>query len=111
MDNLKLTPKMARVIKIFLQDPTQARYGFQLMRLTGLPSGTLYPVLARFEEAGWITGGREDIEPHTEGRPRRRTYTISGEAVSAARAQLAALSDEFRPPAAPQAALRPREAR
>jgi PadR family transcriptional regulator, regulatory protein PadR len=69
MRELKLTPRMARVIKIFLEDPGQPRYGFELMRLTGLPSGSLYPVLAKFEETGWLAGGREDIDPHAEGRP------------------------------------------
>lgn len=105
--DIHLTPKMARVIKIFLQDPTQPRYGFELMRLTGFPSGSLYPMLAKFEEAGWLDGGKEDIDARTEGRPPRRTYTITGDAIAAARLQLAALSEEFRPPTAAPRRLRP----
>lgn len=90
---------MAAVIKVFLEDPQQPRYGFDLMRRTRQPSGTLYPILARLERAGWLIGGREDIDPHAEGRPRRRTYHITGAAVAAARTQLAALSEQYRPPA------------
>jgi PadR family transcriptional regulator len=97
--DLDITPRMARVLKIFLQDPGQSRYGFELMRLTGLASGSLYPMLARLEQAGWLTKGKENIDPHAEGRPPRLHYTITGTAVTAARLQLAALSDQYRPPA------------
>jgi Transcriptional regulator PadR-like family len=68
MDDLDITPKMAKVLKIFLEDPDQPRYGFEIMRLTGLASGSLYPMLARLEQAGWLTKGKETIDPHAEGR-------------------------------------------
>lgn len=99
MQDLEITPKMATVLKIFLEDPAQPRYGFEIMRLTSLKSGTLYPMLAKFEHAGWLTRGKEDIDPRAEGRPPRLHYTITGTAVTAARLQLAALSDTYRPPA------------
>jgi len=99
MQDLDITPKMARVLKVFLEDPAQPRYGFELMKLTSMASGSLYPMLAKLEAAGWLTRGKEDIDPHTVGRPARMHYTITGAAVSAARIQLAALSDQFRPPA------------
>jgi DNA-binding PadR family transcriptional regulator len=89
---------MARVLKIFLQDPGQPRYGFELMKLTGMASGSLYPMLAKLEGAGWLTRGKEDIDPRTAGRPARTHYTITGAAASAARVQLAALSEQYRPP-------------
>jgi PadR family transcriptional regulator PadR len=96
--DLEITPKMAKVLKIFLEDPSQPRYGFELMRLTGLASGSLYPMLARLEEGGWLTRGREDIDPRAAGRPLRLHYTIVGTAATAARVQLAELSDQYRPP-------------
>ncbi len=107
MQELNITPKMTRVLKVFLEDPGQPRYGFELMRCTGLASGSLYPMLARLEEAGWLTGGKENIDPSTEGRPPRRHYTITGAAVAAARVQLAALSEQYRPPVPTQARLKP----
>jgi PadR family transcriptional regulator, regulatory protein PadR len=107
MQDLDITPRMARVLKVFLEDPDQPRYGFELMKLTGLASGSLYPMLARLEGAGWLTRGKEDIDPSTAGRPARTNYTIAGAAVSAARIQLAALSEQFRPPAI--GPLRPQE--
>jgi DNA-binding PadR family transcriptional regulator len=102
MQDFDITPKMAKVLKIFLEDPGQPRYGFEIMRLTGLASGSLYPMLARLEQAGWLTKGKEDIDPHIAGRPPRLHYAITGAAVAAARLQLAALSDQYRPPAPAQ---------
>jgi PadR family transcriptional regulator len=99
VDDIDITPKMAKVLKIFLEDPRLPRYGFEIMRLTGLASGSLYPMLARLEQAGWLTRGKETIDPRAEGRPRRLHYTITGAAVSAAHCQLASLSEQYRPPA------------
>jgi PadR family transcriptional regulator len=99
MQDLDITPKMAMVLKVFLEDPDQPRYGFELMKLTGIASGSLYPMLARLERAGWLTRGKEDIDPHAAGRPARTNYSITGAAVTAVRIQLAALSEQFRPPA------------
>jgi PadR family transcriptional regulator, regulatory protein PadR len=99
VDDLDITPNMAKVLKIFLEDPGQPRYGLELMRATRVPSGTMYPLLARLEKAEWLTKGREDIDPRTEGRPPRLHYTITGAAITAARLQLAALSRQYAPPA------------
>jgi PadR family transcriptional regulator, regulatory protein PadR len=99
IEDLNLTPKMAELIKVFLEDPDRPLYGFEIMRLTGQPSGSVYPGLAMLEKARWLTVGREDIDPHAEGRPPRRFYKIAGDAVPAARIQLAALSERYRPPA------------
>jgi len=96
---------MAAVLKVFLEDPDQPRYGFELMKVTGMASGSLYPMLAKFEGAGWLIKGKESIDPRAAGRPARTNYTITGAAASAARIQLAELSERFRPPV--PARLRP----
>jgi DNA-binding PadR family transcriptional regulator len=98
---------MAAVVKVFLEDPGQPRYGLELMRRTGQPSGTLYPILARLEQQGWLTGAAEDIDPRAEGRPARRVYRISDEGAADARTQLAALSEQFRPPVPARPRLAP----
>lgn len=50
-------------------------YGFEIMRATGLPSGTVYPLLRRLEAAGHLSSSWEDAESaHEEGRPPRRYY-------------------------------------
>ena len=84
VQDLALSPKMAAIIKIFLEDTEKPRYGLELMRLTGQPSGTLYPALAKFERAGWLVSGKEDVDPSKAGRPARRFYRISGAGARAA---------------------------
>lgn len=96
--NVRVTTTLAKVLRIFLEDPSESQYGFDLMQATGLPSGTLYPVLARLERAGWISGHHETIDPAVAGRPARRMYTLTAEGATAARRELAALSDQLRPP-------------
>lgn len=56
-------------------------YGFDIMDATGLPSGTVYPILARLEEAGLLRSRWErQAIAHREKRPPRRYYeaTASG---------------------------------
>jgi len=71
------------------------RHGFDIMDATGLPSGTVYPALRRLERGGFLTSRWEDAKVALDaGRPRRRTYQLTGpgrELVSVARAKLAAL--------------------
>jgi PadR family transcriptional regulator, regulatory protein PadR len=104
---VRMTITVAAVLRIFLDDITQPRYGYELMRATGYPSGKLYPVLARLERAGWLTKELEDIDPAAEGRPARRLYRLSAEAVPAAHSELAALSAQLQPPARQPRRLRP----
>jgi PadR family transcriptional regulator, regulatory protein PadR len=99
VQDLNITPKMATVLKAFLEDPDQPRYGFELMKITGMASGSLYPMLARLEAAGWLSRGKEDIDPRAAGRPARTHYTITGAAASAATIRLEALSKRYQPPA------------
>lgn len=47
------------------------------MALTGLPSGTVFPILARFERLGWLQSGWEELDPSQAGRPRRRYYRFT----------------------------------
>lgn len=53
------------------------QYGFEIMRVTDLASGTVYPLLRRLERARLVTSRWEDLDPVEEGRPRRRTYEIT----------------------------------
>ncbi|MGW5003114.1 PadR family transcriptional regulator [Streptomyces hydrogenans] len=95
---MKVTPTTARLLRVFLEDPQAPWYGMQLMKQARLSSGSLYPILARLERAGWIDGKTEDIDPQEAGRPARRYYTMTGEGVRAARLELAELSEQFRVP-------------
>ena len=74
-------------------------YGFEIMRATDLPSGTVYPILRRLEAAELVSSRWEDpTAAHEEGRPPRRYYrpTPEGRAeLAAARARLARQQEVF----------------
>ena len=54
-------------------------YGFDVMDVTGLPSGTVYPVLRRLEDEGLVRSRWEKATlAHDEGRPPRRYYEATG---------------------------------
>lgn len=86
-EQVRVTPQMLKLLNALAEASTADRYGFELSKLTGLKSGTIYPILARLEQAGWLTSGWESAE--VPGRPRRRYYRLSGEGVEAARTHLA----------------------
>jgi DNA-binding PadR family transcriptional regulator len=53
-------------------------YGFDVMRVTALASGTMYPLLRRMEAQGLVRSRWEAAtEAHGEGRPRRREYRLT----------------------------------
>lgn len=67
-----------KVLKACLDRPNADFYGYDLMQATGVASGTLYPLLMRFETDGWLSSKWESAEPQAEGRPRRRLYRMTG---------------------------------
>lgn len=88
---LRITTAVVKVLATLIDDPTADRYGLELIRETGLPSGTLYPILVRLQRAGWIDARWEDIDPVVEGRPARRYYRLTPDGATAARDELAKL--------------------
>jgi len=98
---MRVTVPVARVLSALLTDPDADRYGLDLMDATGLPSGTLYPILQRLEREEWVTARWEQIDPVASCRPARRYYRLTGEGVVAARRALADLHAQTSPPAVP----------
>lgn len=99
MADVRLTTAVARVLAAFLQEPDAERYGLALMRATGHPSGTLYPILVRLQRAGWVSARWEDADPVEQGRPARRYYRLTPHGVIEARRELAALHQQLNPAA------------
>ncbi|MEV4496530.1 helix-turn-helix transcriptional regulator [Micromonospora arborensis] len=88
---MRITIPVAKVLAALLAEPDAHRYGLDLMRLTGLPSGTLYPVLHRLSGAGWLAADWEVIDPVAAGRPARRYYQLTAVGAAQARRALADL--------------------
>lgn len=59
-------------------------YGFDIMDATGLPSGTVYPILSRMEERGLVESRWEAVDaPRDRGRPPRKYYGLTSDGTAA----------------------------
>jgi PadR family transcriptional regulator len=86
----RMTLQTQLVLRALLADPAAERYGLQLCEETGLPSGTIYPIVARLEQLGWVESNWEDPATHvSQGRPRRRYYRLTDDGAEHARVALA----------------------
>jgi PadR family transcriptional regulator, regulatory protein PadR len=95
----RMTLQTQLVLHALLSDPAAERYGLQLCEETGLPSGTIYPIVARLEQLGWVESSWEDPARHVaEGRPRRRYHRLTGDGAGQARQALARVYRSRRQP-------------
>ena len=78
---------MRAVLALLAESGGGWRHGYDMMKRTGLASGTLYPLLIRLTERKLVEA--EWREPTARGRPPRHAYRIT----AAGRAFLAALAD------------------
>lgn len=79
-----------RVLQTLADRPQHWRYGYELGQEIGLKSGSLYPILMRLSDRGWLESRWETAV--VPGRPPRHLYrlTPSGEALAAEWAPAAA---------------------
>lgn len=75
--DVRLSLPTLRVLEGFLDNPTAPLSGADLRKRHDLASGTLYPILLRLEDAGWLSSRWEKTEPSKLGRPRRRLYSLT----------------------------------
>jgi|SRR5437762_2752307 len=92
---LRLTRQTVAVVRCLLADPAVPRYGKEIADETGLKTGTLHPILARLEQAGWVEKYWEDPAEDV-GRPRRRYYRFTSNGAETAREALARLTEAER---------------
>ena len=98
--NIRLSHQSLRVLRVFLdatQDDVHVELaGADLMAAAHLSSGTLYPILLRFEKAGLLESRWEKEKPQALGRPRRRFYSMTKLGLKVARESLEDLSPVYR---------------
>jgi PadR family transcriptional regulator PadR len=82
----QVTTQTLKVLAALMECSQEGLSGAQIARTTQLASGTLYPILMRLEQAGWLESQWEAGDPHTLGRPRRRFYWVTGLGESKAKA-------------------------
>lgn len=73
----RITYQGLRVLGAFIETPSKELWGAELIEKTGLSSGTLYPLLLRFEKYELLESRWEEEKPTDLGRPRRRLYRIT----------------------------------
>ena len=94
--SVRLSHQGLRVLRAFLDafaDDVRAELaGADLMGAARISSGTLYPILLRFEKAGLLESRWERERPEALGRPRRRFYRMTREGAQVAQEALGDLS-------------------
>jgi PadR family transcriptional regulator, regulatory protein PadR len=96
-DGVRVSFQTLKLLRVFLDDPSAQRYGLQLASEADLKTGTIYPALARLEQAGWLESHWESVNPARQGRPRRRLYRLTALGEQTAAALLDAVAVSPRP--------------
>jgi PadR family transcriptional regulator, regulatory protein PadR len=71
------------VMAALLEETRSWRHGYALSKATGLQSGTLYPILARLQDRGYLES--KWVEPAHAGRPPRHVFRLTPAGVTFAR--------------------------
>lgn len=93
-DEPRITGPTLKVLGALLSTSDELS-GAQIARATKLGSGTLYPILLRLEQAGWLESRWETEDPRALGRPRKRFYRVTGIGAQKARAAVKELEPAF----------------
>ena len=79
---LRLSPQTLSVLEVFLEEPREWQYGYDISRITGLKSGSLYPILMRLAERGLL---ETEWETNEAGKPPRHLYRLTPNGLQLAR--------------------------
>lgn len=83
-----MTPATVDVLRV-LAAAEGPVWGLQIVKTTGRPSGSVYPILDRLETLGWVASNWEDDVSRNGAR--RRYYRLEEDAKDLAAAALTAL--------------------
>ena len=79
-----ISPQTRLLLSVLSRQLQAWRHGYDLMKETGLSSGTLYPLLMRMADKGLIEA--EWREPARPGRPARHAYRLTAAGIALAQA-------------------------
>jgi DNA-binding PadR family transcriptional regulator len=89
---VRVTNPLLDVLEVLLnafENDRQELHGWAIMKAASRSGPTVYGILDRLEDAGWITGRWEDRHPQPN-KPRRRFYQLTPTGASSAVRLLAA---------------------
>jgi DNA-binding PadR family transcriptional regulator len=81
--NRRPSKQMLLLLEALSARPQHWRHGYDLMKQTGLLSGTLYPLLMRMTDQGLVEA--EWRAPEQLGRPARHAYRLTAAGIAFAR--------------------------
>ncbi|MGH3405187.1 MAG: PadR family transcriptional regulator [Streptosporangiaceae bacterium] len=79
----RITDATLDVLEVLLHE-SEDLYGLKIAKAAGRPTGSVFPILAKLEDCGWVTSEWEDGDPAARG-PRRRFYQLSPDGLVQAR--------------------------
>lgn len=79
METIKRITKPTKLVLETLLRTKDGIWGLALTKQVNLPTGTVYPILSRLEELGWVVSYWE-ISSDRSG-PRRKYYSLRDEAI------------------------------
>lgn len=82
----RITPATLDALSVLVNE-TDPVWGLRIIKETGRPAGSIYPILDRLEQKGWVTSTWEE-DSQRKG-PRRRLYTLTTQGRTAAQEALA----------------------
>ncbi|HKE74876.1 MAG TPA: helix-turn-helix transcriptional regulator [Acidimicrobiales bacterium] len=78
----RLSSQAARVVRLLAGEPARWRFGYEMLGLLGLKSGSLYPILMRLADRGLLEARWDrDVPP---GRPPRHLYRLTPDGLAMA---------------------------
>jgi DNA-binding MarR family transcriptional regulator len=90
----RITPATTDVLAALLAAGDTPVWGLRVVKQTGRPTGSVYPILDRLQRAGWAVSSW-DADPDRPG-PRRRLYALTPEGATAARSLVDGRSTAYR---------------
>lgn len=81
MKSLHLTHTVQAVLLVLAQNHQRDMYGGEITQACGVRAGTVYPILIRMRDAGWVEDRWERESEKSHGRPPRHYYRLRPAAV------------------------------
>ena len=99
----RITEPLLDVLEMLIEATRQSQevHGWALMKGVNRSGPTVYGVLDRLEDIGWIVGRSEERNPEP-GRPPRRFYHLTPDGMAGAERVIAARRIQQRPARRPQ---------
>ena len=76
-----------KLLRVLMDAPRKWHHGYELSKDTGLPSGTLYPILMRLSDRGYLD--HKWMESPDAGVPPRHAYRLTAQGIAYAKDQFA----------------------